>query len=47
MPGHTPYVRTEDDLDDLYDWLRGVYAYFAMRGVRPTTVREIVQSVEV
>ena len=47
VPGHTPYVRTEDDLDDLYDWLRGVYAYFAMRGVRPTTVREIVQSVEV
>ena len=47
VPGHTPYVRNEDDLDDLYDWLRGVYAYFELRGVRPVTVKEIVASVQV
>ncbi len=44
-PGHTPYVRDEADLDRLYDWLRGVYAYLDMRGVRPTTVDEIRRSV--
>ena len=47
VPGHTPYVRTEDDLDDLYDWLRGVYAYLSVRGVQPVTVREIVDAVVV
>lgn len=44
-PGHTPYVRTPEDVDDLYDWLRGVLSYLEMRGVRPTTVREIIDSV--
>ena len=45
-PGHTPYVRTEEDLDVLYDWLRGVYGYLDMRGVRPTTVAEITRAVD-
>ena len=44
--GHTPYVRTEADLDALYDWFRGVYAYLDTRGVRPTTVEEIMASVD-
>lgn len=44
-PGHTPYVRSEDDLETLYDWLRGVYAYLGQRGVRPTSVAEIMRSV--
>ena len=42
VPGFTPYVRNEDDLDRFYDWLRAVYAYFDLRGVRPTTVAEII-----
>lgn len=45
VPGHTPYVRSEADLDVLYGWLRGVYAYLARRGVQPTTVGEIMQAV--
>ncbi len=45
-PGNTPYVRTEDDLDRLYDWWRKIYAYLQKRGVRPTTVGEIIKSVE-
>ena len=45
MPGMTPYVRNEDDLDELYDWLRGVYAYLERRGIPPTTVEEIKASV--
>ena len=44
--GHTPYVRTEGDLDALYDWWRRVLAYCEMRGVKPTTVAEIMRSVE-
>ena len=47
MPGMTPYVRDEDDLDELYDWLRSIYAYLEQRGVAPTTVEEIKASVEV
>lgn len=45
-PGYTPYVRNEDDLDALYDWWRGVFAYLRRREVAPTTVREIMASVE-
>lgn len=45
-PGYTPYVRTSDDLEALYDWLRGVYAYLYHRGVQPTTIKEILGAVE-
>ena len=42
--GHTPYVRSRDDLDQLYDWMRGVYSYLRAREVRQTTVEEIIAS---
>ena len=45
QPGHTPYVRSEDDLDALYDWWRRVLAYLELRQIRPTTVAEIMRSV--
>lgn len=41
-PGHTPYVRSEDDLDAFYDWWRGVFAYLRRRGIAPASVREIM-----
>ncbi len=41
-PGNTPYVRTEADLDELYDWWRRIYTYLEMRGVKPTTVAEVM-----
>lgn len=44
-PGYTPYVRSEDDLDALYDWWRGVFAHLAGRGVQPTTVKELIAAV--
>jgi hypothetical protein len=44
-PGYTPYVRNEDDLDALYDWWRGAFGYLARRGVRPTSVKELVGAV--
>lgn len=46
QPGHTPYVRSDGDLDGLYDWWRRVLAYCEMRGVRPTSVAGIMQAVE-
>jgi hypothetical protein len=46
QPGNTPYVRDEADLDRLYDWWRGLFAHLATRGVRPTSVAEIMASVE-
>ena len=45
-PGFSPYVRTEEDLEEFYGWMRGVYAYLNQRGVRPTSVAEIMQQVE-
>ena len=44
--GHTPYVRSDDDVDSLYDWLRRVFAYLELRQVAPTTVREIMAAVQ-
>jgi hypothetical protein len=44
-PGHTPYVRSEGDLDRLYNWFRRIYMYLDMRGVVPTSVAEIMQAV--
>ena len=43
-PGYTPYVRSEDDLDALYDWWRQVFAYLNQRGVTSTTVSEVVNA---
>lgn len=45
VPGYTPYVETDSDLDALYDWFRAVYAYLDRHGVKPTTVAEITRSV--
>jgi len=39
--GHTPYVRSEADLESLYAWWDGVYAHLKKRGVRPVSVEEI------
>lgn len=45
-PGDTPYVRSEEDLDVLYDWWRRVFAYLEQRGVKPSSVKEVMLSVE-
>ncbi len=46
-PGLTPYVRDEDELDEFYDWWRGVFAYLAKRGVKSTCVSEIIAATQV
>jgi len=44
-PGHTPYIRSESELDEFYDWFRRIYAYCDQLGVQPTTVAEIMENV--
>lgn len=43
-PGHTPYVRTDADLDRLYDWWRAVFSQLADAGVRPTSVASVLEA---
>lgn len=45
-PGHTPYVRSEADVDALYDWWRHAFARLAARGVRPSCVRDLLTTAE-
>lgn len=45
-PGYTPYVRTDDDLDAFYQWWRDVFDRLTRRGVKPTSVAEVMASVE-
>ncbi len=45
-PGYTPYVRTEDDLEQLYDWWRRVLAYCELRGAVASSVADVMASVE-
>jgi hypothetical protein len=44
--GHTPYVRTGNDLDRFYDWWRAILAHLAKRGVAPTSIAEILAAIE-
>jgi len=44
--GHTPYVRSEHDLEALYDWWGRIFAYLEMRKVSPSCVAEILEAVE-
>jgi len=39
--GHTPYVRDDAQLADLYGWFIGVFAHLKASDVRPTTMAEI------
>ena len=41
-PGHTPYVRTEADLDGFYDWWRDVLEHLATRGVNPINSDQLI-----
>jgi len=45
-PGSTPYVRDDDDLDALYDWWRRIFAYLEQRGVKASSVREVMGAIE-
>lgn len=39
--GHTPYVRSEAELEQFYIWWEAVFAHLAKRGIMPITIAEI------
>lgn len=39
--GYTPYVRTQEQLDGLYDWFYNVFQHLHQSGVRPANMAEI------
>lgn len=39
--GHTPYVRDESQLEQLYAWFEGVFSHLRASGIRPVTMAEI------
>ena len=39
--GHTPYVRTGEQLDAFYDWWEQIFAHLAKRNVRASSMEEI------
>lgn len=41
-PGHTPYVRTKEDLEGFYDWWRVVLDHLRMRDVKPVDIDQII-----
>jgi hypothetical protein len=41
--GHTPYVRTANDLAAFYDWWQTMFDYLEARGIRPVSVPEITR----
>ncbi len=43
-PGCTPYAKTQSEVDAIYDWFRLVYAYLKKRGVKSTSVEQILNS---
>ena len=46
QPGHTPYVRSEDDLDAFYDWWRAVFVLLAQRDIRPASIAQVMAAAE-
>ncbi|MBV1917857.1 MAG: polysaccharide deacetylase family protein [Sphingomonadaceae bacterium] len=44
-PGHTPYVKSDADLERFYAWWNEVFDYLEKRGIAPTTVGETAESV--
>jgi len=41
-PGHTPYAADDAAVEALYEWFTAIYAALDQRGVRSTTVREVI-----
>lgn len=45
VAGHTPYVETEAEVEQLYRWFAEVYAKLDRHGVATTTIAEIIAAV--
>jgi hypothetical protein len=45
-PGHTPFVRTRQDLEEFYAWWEGVLGLLARRGVTAATIEDVLTASE-
>jgi hypothetical protein len=41
-PGHTPYVRTAEDLRSFHAWWDGMLDFFEAEGIRPAPIEEVI-----
>lgn len=46
MPGYSPYVRTDAQLDQFYDWWRCVFAQLEQLNVKPASIADIMTAAE-
>lgn len=46
VPGNTPYVRNNEELDRFYDWWREILSYLDRRGIKPASAAEVLDAVE-
>ena len=44
-PGHTPYVRSDADLENFYGWWDGMMDFFARRGIAPASIGQVLEAV--
>ena len=45
-PGHTPYVRTPQDLKRFNGWWNGLFNFLARRNIRPASIEEVLAAAE-
>lgn len=43
-PGHTPYVRTAEDLRTFHAWWEGMLDFFAAEGIAPASIEETIEA---
>jgi hypothetical protein len=43
-PGHTPYVRTAEDLRRFHAWWEGMFDFFAAEGIAPASIEETIEA---
>ena len=43
-PGHTPFVRTQADLDAFFGWWEGMFDFLEREGVRPASIEETIEA---
>lgn len=45
-PGHTPYVRTKEELAAFHAWWDGLFDFLARQGVLPASIEEVLAAAE-
>ncbi|HEX8225861.1 MAG TPA: polysaccharide deacetylase family protein [Allosphingosinicella sp.] len=43
-PGHTPYVRTAEDLRGFHAWWDAMFDFFEAEGIRPASIEETIEA---